>query len=119
MLAASAQFTPQLKAAYGEVFDAGRSPTLLEKGEYFRWGPKVAMAVYGEDWLKGFLVNISYEVYDVSNAKITSLERFEAALNYTIGEKELWALQLKYVSGQELDTWEDQNQVTLGAGLKY
>ena len=46
-------------------------------------------------------------------------ERFEAALNYTIGEKELWALQLKYVSGQDLDTWEDQNQVTLGAGLKY
>ena len=40
---------------------------------------------------------------------------FEAALNYTIGEKELWALQLKYVSGQDLDTWE----VTLGAGLKY
>jgi hypothetical protein len=64
-------------------------------------------------------VNPSYETYDVSNAKITSLERFEAALNYTIGEKELWALQLKYVSGQDLDTWEDQNQVTLGAGLKY
>jgi hypothetical protein len=115
----SAQFTPQLKAAYGEVFDAGGNPTLLEKGEYFRWGPKVAMALYGEDWLKGFLVNLSYETYDVSNAKITSLERFEAALNYTIGEKELWALQLKYVSGQDLDTWEDQNQVTLGAGLKY
>ncbi|MGB6195839.1 MAG: hypothetical protein WBF49_05830, partial [Methyloceanibacter sp.] len=67
------------KGGLREVFDAGRSPTLLEKGEYFRWGPKVAMAVYGEDWLKGFLVNISYEVYDVSNAKITSLERFEAA----------------------------------------
>lgn len=115
----SAQFTPQLKAAYGVVYDDGGDPTLLEKGEYFRWGPKIALALYGESWLKGFLVNISYETYDVSNAKITSLERFEAALNYTIGEKELWALQLKYVDGQDLDTWEDQNQVTLGAGLKY
>jgi len=115
----SAQFTPQLKAAYGVVYDDGADPTLLEKGEYFRWGPKIAVALYGEDWLKGFLINISYEAYDVSNAKITSLERFEAALNYTIGEKELWALQLKYVNGQDLDTWQDQNQVTLGAGLKY
>jgi len=26
---------------------------------------------------------------------------------------------VRHVSGQELDTWEDQNQVTLGAGLKY
>jgi len=115
----SAQFTPQLKAAYGVVYDDGGDPTLLEKGEYFRWGPKIAVALYGEDWLKDFLVNISYEAYDDSNAKITSLERFEAALNYTIGEKELWALQLKYVNGQDLDTWQDQDQVTLGAGLKY
>ena len=49
----SAQFTPQLKAAYGEVFDAGSSPTLLEKGRAFRWVRKVAMALYGEDWLEG------------------------------------------------------------------
>ena len=41
----SAQFTPQLEGAYGDVFDAGSRPTLLEKGEYFR--------LYGEDWLKG------------------------------------------------------------------
>ncbi len=36
----SAQFTPQLKAAYGTVFDAGDDLTLLEKGDYFRWGPE-------------------------------------------------------------------------------
>jgi len=115
----SAQFTPQLKAAYGVVYDDGGDPALLEKGQYSRWGPKIAVALYGEDWLKGFLVNVSYETYEVSNAQISSLERFEASLNYTIGEKELWALQLKYVNGQDLDTWEDQDQVTLGAGLKY
>lgn len=117
--ALSAQFTPQLKAAYGVVFDAGTNPILLEKGDYFRWGPKIALALYGEKWLRGFQFFLSYEYYDVSNAKIQSLERFEAALNYTIGEKELWALQLKYVNGQDFDTWEDQEQVTLGAGLKY
>ena len=115
----SAQFTPQLKAAYGAVFDAGTNPTLLEKGDYFRWGPKIALALYGEEWLKGFQFFLSYEYYDVSNVKIQSLERFEAAIDYTIGEKELWALQLKYVDGQDLDTWEDQKQITLGAGVKY
>jgi hypothetical protein len=114
--ALSAQFTPQLKAAYGVVFDAGTNPALLEKGDYFRWGPKIALAVYGEGWLNGFQLFLSY---DVSNAKIRSLERFEATLDYTIGEKELWALQLKYANGQDLDTWKDQDQITLGAGLKY
>jgi hypothetical protein len=69
--------------------------------------------------LKAFVLRASYEAYDVSNAKIDSLERFEASLDYTIGEKELWALQLKYVDGQDLDTWQDQKQVTLGAGVKY
>lgn len=113
-----AQFTPQLKAAQGVVYDAG-TDTSLEDGNYFRWGPRIAVALYGEGWLKAFLFNASYETYQVSNAKITSIERFEASIDYTIGEKELWALQLKYVSGQDLDTWEDQNQVTLGAGLKY
>lgn len=115
----SAQFTPQLKAAYGDVFDAGDDLSLLEKGDYFRWGPKIALVLYGEKWLKGFQFFASYEHYDVSNAKIQSLERFETSLDYTIGEKELWALQLKYVDGQDLDTWEDQKQITLGAGLKY
>jgi hypothetical protein len=51
--------------------------------------------------------------------KIDSLELSQASLDYTIGKKELWALQLKYVDGQDLDTWEDQKQITLGAGLKY
>ncbi len=115
----SAQLTPQLKAAYGNVFNAGENPTLLEKGDYFRWGPKIALALYGEGWLNGFQFFVSYEYYDVSNAKIQSLERFEASLDYTIGEKELWALQLKYVDGQDVDTWEDQKQITLGAGVKY
>lgn len=115
----SVQFTPQLKAAWGVVYDEGTGPTTLENGDYFRWGPKIAAALYGESWLKGFLFNVSYETYQVSNAKISSLERFEASANYTIGDKELWALQLKYVNGQDLDTWEDQNQLTLGAGLKY
>jgi hypothetical protein len=115
----SAQFTPQLKAAEGAVFDAGSDPGMLEKGNYFRWGPKIALAMFGEARLKGFVFNLSYETYDVYNAKIDSLERFEASIDYTIGEKELWALQLKYVNGQDLDTWEDENQVTLGAGLKY
>ncbi|HLC09302.1 MAG TPA: hypothetical protein VJK06_08465 [Methyloceanibacter sp.] len=115
----SAQFTPQLKAAYGNVFNEGSAPTTLEDGNYLRWGPKIALAVYGEGWLNGFQVNVSYETYEVANAKIGSLERFEASIDYTIGQKELWALQLKYVDGQDLDTWEDQNQITLGAGLKY
>ena len=44
----------------------------------------------------------------MSDAKIGSLERFETSIDYTIGRKELWALQLKYVDGQNLDTWEDQ-----------
>jgi len=104
----SAQFTPQLKVAYGNVFDAGSAPTTLEDGDYFRWGPKIALAVYGEGWLSGFQVNLSYETYEVSDAKIGSLERFETSIDYTIGRKELWALQLKYVDGQDLDTWEDQ-----------
>jgi len=65
------------------------------------------------------MFNASYETYEVSNAKINSLTRFEASIDYTIGEKELWALQLKYVDGQDLDTWQDQDQLTLGAGLKY
>jgi hypothetical protein len=115
----SAQFTPQLKAAYGNVFDAGSAPTTLEDGDYFRWGPKIALAVYGEGWLSGFQLNLSYETYEVSDGRIDTLERFEASLDYAIGQKELWALQLKYVDGQDLDTWEDQQQVTLGAGLKY
>jgi hypothetical protein len=115
----SAQFTPQLKAAYGNVFDAGSAPTSLEDGNYFRWGPKIALAVYGEGRLSGFQVNLSYETYEVSDAKIDTLERFEASIDYTIGPRELWALQLKYVDGQDLDTWEDQKQITLGAGLKY
>ncbi|MGE5261420.1 MAG: hypothetical protein ACM3MH_11150 [Actinomycetota bacterium] len=50
----SAQLTPQLKAAYGNVFNAGENPTLLEKGDYFRWGPKIALALYGEGWLNRF-----------------------------------------------------------------
>jgi hypothetical protein len=62
---------------------------------------------------------VSYETYEVSDAKISSLERFEASIDYAIGQKELWALQLKYVDGQDIDTWEDQQQITLGAGLKY
>jgi hypothetical protein len=115
----SAQFTPQLKAAEGAVFDAGDDPEALEKGNYFRWGPKIALAVFGEAKLKGFVFNLSYETYDVYNAQIDSLERFEASIDYTIGEKKLWALQLKYVNGQDLDTWEEENEVTLGAGLKY
>jgi hypothetical protein len=44
--------------------------------------------------------------------------RFETSLNYTIGDKELWALQLKYVNGN-LDTLEKQRQITLGVGVKY
>jgi len=43
--------------------------------------------------LKAFMFNASYETYEVSNAKINSLTRFEASIDYTIGEKELWALQ--------------------------
>ena len=98
--------------------DAG-TDTSLENGNYFRWGPRIALALYGEGWLKAFMFNASYETYEVSNAKINSLTRFEASIDYTIGEKELWALQLKYVDGQDLDTWQDQDQLTLGAGLKY
>jgi hypothetical protein len=113
-----AQFTPQLKGAYGVVYDAG-TDTSLENGNYFRWGPRIALALYGEGWLKAFMFNASYETYEVSNAKINSLTRFEASIDYIIGEKELWALELKYVDGQDLDTWQDQNQLTLGAGLKY
>jgi len=43
-----AQFTPQLKGAYGVVYDAG-TDTSLENGNYFRWGPRIALALYGED----------------------------------------------------------------------
>ena len=92
---------------------SGQKVIIFELGLVWHWRPT------GEELLKGFTFNVSYEWYKVLQGPLEMVPRFETSLNYTIGDKELWALQLKYVNGRNLDTLEKQRQITLGVGVKY
>jgi hypothetical protein len=115
----SAQLTPQLIFVYGNVLNDGGDITLLQKGNFERVGPKLALAVYGEGALDGYTYNLSYEILKVFQGPLSSVSRFETSVNYTLSQLPTWTVQLKYVDGRNLDTLQQQRQITLGLGLKY
>jgi hypothetical protein len=116
----SAQLTPQFIYVFGNVLNDGGNVSLLRNGDFQRLGTKVAVNFYGEGALDGFSYTLSYEILEVlQSGPPSSLHLFQTSLNYTLSQLPAWSIKLQYVDGKDLDTLQDQKQITLGLGLKY
>lgn len=114
------ELTPEVRATYQYVFDDGGNPLLIPKGNYLQLGPRLAAVLYGTtEELAGFTINASYEYYWLDAAPIDELWRFEVSLNYAPKPEANWSFQIKYVDGNDLDTWQRQQQISAGVGVRY
>lgn len=111
---------PQIKYIYSTVLNDNGDPAFREKNETSRLGGRIELTVFPEsELLAGFSLFAAYEYLEVFEGPLSEVDRFELALNYAFPKQEYWALQLKYTDGYDTATLKEENQLTLGAGLKY
>jgi hypothetical protein len=115
----SVQLAPQLIYVYGDVINDGGDPSLLKTGNFQRLGPKIAFAAVGEGLLAGYTYSASYEDLKSWGGPVSAVALFQTSLNYTFANVPSWSAQVQYVNGRNLDTLQQQRQITLGFGLKF
>jgi hypothetical protein len=109
---------PQAKLIYGKVVNAGSNPNFATN-DFARGGGRIELALFGVwDSLQDFSFNSSYEYLQVWVGAFKSITRWENTLSYTLPDQENWSIQLKYIDGRNLDTFEREKLVMLGVGFK-
>jgi hypothetical protein len=105
---------------YGNVLNDGGDVTLRESKEFEHLGGKGQIWFYGDESLfKGWSLSAAYQFLKVMRGPLYAIRRFETTLSYTLPDSEFWSLNLTYINGRNLQTFEEQQQITLGLGLKY
>jgi len=118
--AASFVLNPQVNFIYSTVLNDNGDPAFRETNESSRLGARIELTVFPEsELLRGFSLFAAYQYFQIFEGPLSEADRFEIALNYSFPKQEYWALQLKYVDGRNMTTLEEENELTLGAGLKY
>ena len=116
---------PQLKYIYGRVFDGGISNELAEGKNFQRAGGRLDVLFYGDsgtgdEILDRLQLRFGYEYLRVIQGSFhRSIDRFETTLSYVFPKQEFWSFDVKFWSGRNLDTLEQEKAMTLGIGFKY
>jgi hypothetical protein len=112
--------TPQAKFVFGRVLEAGTSTELVSKDDFTRAGGRIELLLVDDGgFFNGFSLRTSYEYLKVITGTFDSIDRFESTLSYKFPEQQFWSIDLRFMYGRNLDTLEQQRQLTLGVGFKY
>lgn len=110
----------QLIGTYVNVMNDGGDTALRDSNQVERIGPKAQIWLYGDEKpFEGWSFTASYEFLKATRGPLYALRRFETTLSYALPDSPFWSVNLDYVNGRNLQTLEEQQQITLGLGLKY
>jgi hypothetical protein len=106
---------------YGEVFDAGRSATLITAGEYSRLGgrARIDLGFGGNDLFSGITLFADY-LYFHNLADRTGIDgffKFEAGISYAITETV--GLSFGYVLGRDEDKLQPLGRIEANLTVKF
>lgn len=114
-----------LTLAYYNVIDAGTNPLLADAINFYRVGPRVNVKIVN-DRLNEFLgigrsleFKFMYEYYWVLQGPVADVYNFVAEVEYFLNAEKNVSITGEYRSGWNLDTFQPQQFLSLGLGLKF
>ncbi len=114
--------TAKLKASYANLLEPGDGTVLREATDHFRYGPSLSYWIgITQGSLKGMSLTLTYDYLDLVKGPptLSHIAQFTATAAFAFPDQEFWSLNLTYVDGRDLNTFEKQRMITLGVGLKY
>ena len=114
------KFYIQAYGLFGDVLDSGSTPKVVQTGNFARLGPEEGVQIVGANSFteKFSLTGSRRDLFGLAG-HMNYMSLWQITFSYSIPNIENLSLNLSYTDGRNEDTYEKQNLITLGAGLKF